>query len=186
MVVRDFDAATALAIRLVNSFDVYDSEPERLPTPSALGVFLRRNRVPVNAEPTARELAQVRELRHQLRQVFEAKHLKARAKVINDLLGRAAPQPHAIADSSGWMIGFEIDDSMVTARRVASVCALGLADAIARYGADRLKVCDAAPCENVFIDLSKNLVRRHCSRRCANRTSAAAFRARRRFETATP
>jgi predicted RNA-binding Zn ribbon-like protein len=185
MVVRDFDAATSLAIRLVNSFDLYESDPELLPTPAALGIFLRRNRFPINGEPTARELAQVRELRYELRRVFEAKHLKGRAKVINCLLTRAAPQPHAVAEGSSWVIGFEIDDTASLPRRVASVCAIGLADAIARYGGERLKVCDAAPCENVFVDLSKNLVRRHCSRRCANRTSAAAFRARRRFETAT-
>ena len=180
MVVRDFDAATLLAVRLINSYDAYEAEPELLPTPAALRTFLRRHRFPSASDRTLRELAQVRELRVELRQVFDAKHLKAKARAINALLRRASPTPEALAEDDSWRLAFAIDDSVPMPRRLAGVCAIGLSDAIARYGDERLKVCEATPCQNVFIDLSKNLVRRHCSRRCANRMSAAAFRARQR------
>jgi predicted RNA-binding Zn ribbon-like protein len=43
--------------------------------------------------------------------------------------------------------------------------------------AGRLGVCQADPCDRVYIDTSYNLGRRFCSRRCQSRVKAAAHRA---------
>ena len=48
--------------------------------------------------------------------------------------------------------------------------------------ADRLGVCDAARCDRVYVDTSRNGARRFCSTACQNRTKAAAFRTRSRTE----
>jgi predicted RNA-binding Zn ribbon-like protein len=178
VLVRDLDAATLLAVRLTNSYDVYEAEPEALQRPEDLRALLRANGISV-ANPTTRDLTEAQALREPLRQLFEARAARTKARVLNDLLSRASARPTVVTDPSGWAVTHEVDADARLARRLAVICGLGLADALERYGDDRLKVCDAAPCERVFIDLSKNLVRRHCSRRCANRTSAAAFRARR-------
>jgi predicted RNA-binding Zn ribbon-like protein len=56
------------------------------------------------------------------------------------------------------------------------------ADAFARlHGADRLGRCQAAGCDRVHADVQRGPRRRYCSRACQNRSSVAAFRARRAF-----
>ena len=45
---------------------------------------------------------------------------------------------------------------------------------------DRLRVCAASDCEDVYVDVSKNGSRRFCSTRCSNRTNTAAYRERAR------
>lgn len=57
---------------------------------------------------------------------------------------------------------------------------MGLAALVAELGVDRLGLCSAASCEQVFIDTSSNRSRRYCSERCASRANVAAYRARRR------
>jgi predicted RNA-binding Zn ribbon-like protein len=180
VLVRDSDAAMLVAIRLVNSYDTYEEDPERLPTTDVLRSVLRKSGFPAAASPTARDLSEARALRDVLRQVFEPRAPAVKARVLNELLERAPARATIAVGRGEWEIAFDVDQRATLSRRLAAVSALGLADALRRYGDERLKVCDAAPCQNVFIDLSKNMVRRHCSRRCANRVSAAAFRARAR------
>jgi predicted RNA-binding Zn ribbon-like protein len=43
--------------------------------------------------------------------------------------------------------------------------------------AGRLGVCQAHPCDRVYIDTSYNLGKRFCSTRCQSRVKAAAHRA---------
>jgi predicted RNA-binding Zn ribbon-like protein len=180
MLVHDFDAAALVAVRLVNSFDAHEIPPERLPTPNALRAFLRTNGVAATSVGI-RELREVQGLRDMVRPLFEPRSLSAKARILNELLAEAPVRPVVIARrGDDWIQAVDVDERVGIARRLAVVCGCGLADVIGRYGSGRLKVCEATPCKNVFIDLSKNLVRRHCSRRCANRTSAAAFRARQR------
>jgi predicted RNA-binding Zn ribbon-like protein len=63
----------------------------------------------------------------------------------------------------------------------ASAC-MGLAVQLTSLGADRLGVCEAAPCRNAYVDTSTNRSRRYCSDRCATRANVAAYRARKRLE----
>jgi predicted RNA-binding Zn ribbon-like protein len=180
VLVSDLDAAAMLAVRLINTYAAYEAEPESLSTPEELRAFVRENRIPAGVV-TERELRETQTLRDALRLVFEPRSLKAKARVINDLLCRAEARPAMMAGIDEWGLVHEVDDDAPLPSRLAVICGLGLAAGLDRYGDERLKVCEAAPCERVFIDLSKNIVRRHCSRRCANRTSAAAFRARHRL-----
>jgi predicted RNA-binding Zn ribbon-like protein len=55
---------------------------------------------------------------------------------------------------------------------------MGLAVRLARLGIDRFGVCQAAPCQGVFIDTSAGRTRRYCSDRCTNRANVTAYRAR--------
>jgi predicted RNA-binding Zn ribbon-like protein len=57
---------------------------------------------------------------------------------------------------------------------------LGLAKLVCDLGPDRLGVCSAAPCTDVFVDTSPNRSRRYCSDRCSSRANVAAYRARKR------
>jgi predicted RNA-binding Zn ribbon-like protein len=61
----------------------------------------------------------------------------------------------------------------------AAGCATALALAIGSELAGRLGVCVAPRCDRVYVDASRNGVRRFCSAPCQSRVKAAAFRARR-------
>jgi predicted RNA-binding Zn ribbon-like protein len=60
----------------------------------------------------------------------------------------------------------------------AAGCATALALAIGSDLAGRLGVCVAPRCDRVYVDASRNAVRRFCSGPCQSRVKAAAFRAR--------
>jgi hypothetical protein len=60
----------------------------------------------------------------------------------------------------------------------AAGCATALALAIGSDLAGRLGVCVAPRCDRVYVDASRNAVRRFCSAPCQSRVKAAAFRAR--------
>jgi predicted RNA-binding Zn ribbon-like protein len=49
---------------------------------------------------------------------------------------------------------------------------------VCRYGTDRFGVCSADDCRDVFIDVSRNHSRKHCSERCTNREGVRSFRRR--------
>ena len=66
--------------------------------------------------------------------------------------------------------------------KYAAGAAMGLAVRLAELGLERFGVCQAAPCQGVFIDTSANRTRRYCSDRCTNRAIVTAFRARKRGE----
>jgi predicted RNA-binding Zn ribbon-like protein len=56
--------------------------------------------------------------------------------------------------------------------KYAAGAAMGLAVRLADLGLDRFGVCQAAPCQGVFIDNTLDGSRRYCSERCAQRVSA--------------
>jgi len=182
MHVHDFDAATFLALRLINTWDPYEADPPELITdPQALRAFLRRYRFGHSAVVTEDDARRVRQYRDRLRRVFEAGSARTKARRLNGVLRIAATTPQSLPLVNGrWDVAYEIDDETPLPEKLGIYCALGLAHALRRYGDARLKICDADPCIGAFIDESKNLVRRHCSRTCANRLNAAAFRARQR------
>ena len=43
---------------------------------------------------------------------------------------------------------------------------------------ERIGVCSAEGCDNVYVDTSRNASRRYCSNTCASRSTVAAYRAR--------
>ena len=57
---------------------------------------------------------------------------------------------------------------------------MAMVDVIRSGQLHRLRHCEAADCDDVVIDLSKNRSRRFCDSGCGNRANVAAYRARRR------
>ncbi len=116
-----------------------------------------------------------------LRVVFEAAdagRVDDAAAAVNRLLGStgARPQLDRFADGR-WSLHFHgVDDSLAVGW--AAGCASALALALGSDLAGRLGVCDADPCDRVYVDESKNSTRRYCSARCQSRVKAAAHRAR--------
>ncbi|MFF0747187.1 CGNR zinc finger domain-containing protein [Streptomyces sp. NPDC004111] len=118
----------------------------------------------------------------QLRLAFEAAsagHLDDAAATVNALLLATGARPHLRRDpDEPWRLHFHgADDSLAVS--TSASCATGLALALGSDMSDRLGVCQAARCDRVYVDTSRNAARHFCSTACQNRTKAAAFRARR-------
>jgi predicted RNA-binding Zn ribbon-like protein len=73
-----------------------------------------------------------------------------------------------------------VDEGLPLARRLGAEAALELSAALERYGIERLHVCSATPCTEVFLDTTRNHTRRYCCEQCANRHNVAAYRHRKK------
>ncbi len=118
-----------------------------------------------------------------LRPVFELCGLgdvSAAALQTNHLLADYRSAPVLLRHDDGpWHVHFHSAHAGL-AEGWGAGCATGLALVIGAGESERLGVCTADPCDRVFVDVSRNGTRRHCSPRCTNRAGVAAHRARAR------
>jgi predicted RNA-binding Zn ribbon-like protein len=174
------DWRVELALSLVNTLDPYYDQPESLREPADLARFLKRWGITPDRPLSQRDLAQAHALRARLGAVFDAP-AAAVAATLNDLLAGARLLPRLGADATGgWRLELAAEPDTGALERLTIEATLGLAQALERYGPARLRRCAASPCEEAFVDTSRNRSRRYCSQRCANRHNVAAFRRRRR------
>ena len=173
------DRRVELALSLVNTFDPYYDQPESLREPADLARFLQQWGVTPDRPLDQRDLAQAHALRGHLAAVFDAP-AAAVAATLNDLLAGARLLPRLGTDATGsWRLELAAEPDTGALERLTIETTLGLAQALERHGPARLRRCAASPCEEAFIDTSRNRSRRYCSQRCANRHNVAAFRRRR-------
>lgn len=120
-------------------------------------------------------------LAERVRAIFTASSsgdVASAASMVNDLLAEFGAVPRLDpARGGGWTLHFHGRDPGVVAGWGAGIAA-GLAMAIGSDLAGRLGVCEAGPCNRVYVDTSRNLGKRFCSTRCQSRVKAAAHRAR--------
>ncbi|TGP49340.1 CGNR zinc finger domain-containing protein, partial [Mesorhizobium sp. M2D.F.Ca.ET.226.01.1.1] len=64
------------------------------------------------------------------------------------------------------------------AERIRVEAALALSDVIRSDETSRMRVCEAADCTGLLLDLSRNGSKRFCSVRCGNRMNQLAYRER--------
>jgi predicted RNA-binding Zn ribbon-like protein len=103
---------------------------------------------------------------------------------LNGLLSKHPVTPHIAGHGTdhrggGWHMHVADQSSSVSELLVAESL-MGLSTLVCDLGATRLGICDAARCEQVFVDTSPNRSRRYCSERCSSRANVAAYRARQR------
>ena len=124
------------------------------------------------------ELDAVRALRFRLVKLWECDTDQA-AALVNTLLREASALPQLVKHG-GWDYHIHATSADAPlADRIAVEAAMAFADVIRSGQLDRLRVCAAADCGDVLVDLSKNRSRRFCSTTCANRVNVAAYRTRR-------
>jgi predicted RNA-binding Zn ribbon-like protein len=174
------DASVRLMVELANSYDPRQSPPEQLPDVTAVREFLDRHHMLGPNTVRKRDVRELHELRSHIRAVFDAPEEAVRIAELNRLLAHAGVTPWIKSTSAGREIFFAPQKAPL-ARRVTCDAGLGLAMMMTDH-AERLKVCDANDCANVFVDESRNRSRRWCSSRCSGRSNVAAFRSRQRRE----
>jgi predicted RNA-binding Zn ribbon-like protein len=130
---------------------------------------------------TDRDCMQLRKFQRELRPVFEAGEADQVADVVgglNELMAQYPITPR-ISDHEQHHLHLHVaTENASVAELLVGESLLGLANLVCDLGPDRLGVCAATPCTQVFVDTSPNRSRRYCSERCSSRTNVAAFRAR--------
>lgn len=148
---------------LINSYDPYLEEPEHLQTQADVDEFLAQRGFHPNE---VLDLESVRDLRERMREIWTAPNAEVMREKLNPLLaeGQLSLQ---LAEDMSWQFNLE---------ELSLAAALGIALALQEHGHERLRACASSPCQDVFVDTSRNKTRRFCSERCANRYNVAAFR----------
>jgi predicted RNA-binding Zn ribbon-like protein len=168
----------ALAENLVNSLDESLEVPEHLATPADLAAFLAEHGISWPRRPTVADLAAVREVRAEVRRLFTAHSQSEAAQQLNALLKSARVNMNVARERGGARIDWSVDDSIPLAEALRSAAAVSAAHLVRQFGFERLRVCGADPCADVFLDISKRGEQRFCGPRCATRVRVAAHRAR--------
>jgi predicted RNA-binding Zn ribbon-like protein len=96
---------------------------------------------------------------------------------LNELLGMARPRPYATDHDGVLHLHYARPDAPALEQLTTTV-AMGLSHVVVQHGWQRLGVCSAEGCRNVYVDTSRNASRRYCSNTCASRSTVAAYRAR--------
>src|SRR6266508_713249 len=116
----------ALAVDLVNTWDVLEPDPEQLRDAATLKRFLERRGYGKALRISSRDLAQVRVLRDSLRAAFTAEDEEAAVRELNGVLGRSAAKPQFERSGQEWGVRWvgRVCDS------VATTTAMSLLEAI--------------------------------------------------------
>jgi predicted RNA-binding Zn ribbon-like protein len=151
---------------------------EELPDVAALDKFLDDWRWTGSRAHDQAELDAVKRLRPLLAQLWEMTKDEA-AELVNTMLRDANALPQLVKHD-GWDYHVHATPPEAPlADRMAVEAAMAFADVIRSGELARLRVCAAADCDDVVVDLSKNRSRRFCGVTCANRVNVAAYRSRR-------
>jgi predicted RNA-binding Zn ribbon-like protein len=176
----DFASYTAWEARtgadLVNTLGSTTGR-EYLPEADSLKRFLREHRMEAPRSISERDLEEVRKLRARLRAIWETPSERQRSRLLNRLLAEAGTLPQVTDHGGDWHLHYAPMEAPI-AQRLAAIAAMGLAVVVSDFGHERLGICNADDCRDVYVDTSRNRSRRYCDESCASRTNVAAFRAR--------
>ena len=136
----------------------------------------------LHPQVTERDVTTLRRFQRELRPVFEAGEaddVPALVTGLNELMARHPITPRITDHDTDLHLHVATENASV-AELLVGESLLGLATLVCDLGPDRLGVCSATRCTNVFVDTSPNRSRRYCSERCSSRANVAAYRARQR------
>src|SRR3954468_4351390 len=112
-----------------------------------------------------------------IRAVAEAESQDDVIARLNQLLTLARPRPYATDHDGELHLHYARPDAPAVEQLTTTV-AMGLSQVVVQHGWQRLGVCSAEGCDDVYVDTSRNASRRYCSNTCASRSTVAAYRAR--------
>lgn len=171
-------------VALVNSAPPA-SKTDDLATLQGVRDFIGNRIITEVARPSAGDIAALRIVREQLRAIAYETDNQVRIRLVDAALSSSTCQPRlADHDGLGLHLHFFPHNARV-ADHILTDCAMAVAELMVSGESERLKRCAVPECGRVFLDLTRNRSRAYCdSRKCGNRTHAAAYRERRRRSAA--
>ena len=178
---HDTEVSLMEAAALVNTLD--SDGVDELAEPAGLQTYLARNPYTGVILGNEVELAEVRDVRAQLRRLWQVTDRDAAVPIINEILAAADARPFLTRhDEWDWHLHVTPPDAPL-AQRMAAEAAMAFLELVRADDWSRLKTCAAEDCNDVLVDLSKNRSKRYCADgNCGNRAAVAAYRARRRAQ----
>ena len=178
---HDTEDSLAEEVALVNTVGL---DGDTLATLADLDDFLARHPHSGVIWRTQAELESVRALRPRLRKLWTTHDRDEAAALVNEILDESDARPYLSRhDEWDWHLHVTRPEAPL-ADRISADAAMAFLDLIRADALGRLRICAAADCEDVVIDLSKNSSKRYCDTgNCGNRTNVAAYRARKRLQT---
>lgn len=124
------------------------------------------------------DLELMREVINDWLAVVDAPTPTVRAELLNEQMARAAAYPRLTDhDEEGWHLHYR-DDGQSMPAVLRSVINVGTALHLTTRGMQRLRRCEASPCLQVVVDVTRNGRQRFCSVRCSNRAAVRRHRER--------
>ena len=171
----DTEVALGTIVALINSATPASDD---LLTGADLDHFLDSQGFTGSRTRNEAELRSVRQLRSQLHGIWVADEEQS-VDAVNNILRNARALPQLVKHD-GW--DYHIHATTPEAplsERMAVEAAMALVDVLRSGELSRLRVCAAAGCEAVLLDLSRNRSKRYCDTgNCANREHVRAYRQR--------
>jgi hypothetical protein len=171
--------AAQLASDLVNTVGSHSGK-EFLPDGETLREFLVAHDMAAPPRITDADLEDVRRWRSRLAEVWTAPDASTKAEVLNGILKEVQALPQLTDHDGTWHMHYVCSDAPL-GQRVAAAAAMGLAVVLSEYGVERLGVCAADNCADVFVDTSRNKSKRYCDDTCSTRMNVAAYRKRKKL-----
>lgn len=184
MVLPNERDSIALAVALVNTWDVLNDPPEHLDDIQLLRLILREFGLREQADRAEEaDLAPLRGMRDRLRRAFEADDEEVAVRELNAIARDAGAIPQLERGNGHWEFRYGRGGRSLTTE-LAGKTSVALLGVIEQEGWKRFGRCAASPCCCVFVDRSRNRSRRYCCHWCADRATQAATRRRRKGKTA--
>ena len=174
----DYDSFSSNAVELAVDLANADREDPAWAT-AFLGAHDDWFTTALDTELSPRDAVRAGEVAVLVRQVATAATQGEVIDRLNELLTRARPQPYA-TDHDGDLHLHYAQPGTPALEQLTTTVAMGLATVVAQHGWQRIGVCSADGCDDVYVDTSRNASRRYCSNTCASRSTVAAYRARRK------
>lgn len=170
----------AFAVRLLNTWDELEPDPECLRDVEVARRFLRRHGLTDAARAArAEDVEWLRSLRGRLAQAWDAADEQTAVAELNAIMAAARAQPWLARRDGGSEFRYDRPGLRI-GEFADALAARALLEEIAAGRWARFGRCEAGPCRCVFIDRTRSGVRRYCCRLCADRAAHQAFRRRAR------
>ncbi|GAA0377502.1 CGNR zinc finger domain-containing protein [Bacillus horti] len=158
---------------VLNSYDPFYADPERLGSTEKLSELLVKYQLFQEESLTTEQLGAVQLFRDSLRFLILKESDETLVKFLSEYESRApiTTRLQAAGEGKFTLIYEQLNKGGLKPLedRILAICSHALGRMIVDFGRSRLKSCTSTPCEEIFVDQSKNGMQRFCSKRCSTR-----------------
>ncbi|NDI34480.1 CGNR zinc finger domain-containing protein [Chengkuizengella sediminis] len=113
----------------------------------------------------------VQEYRDQLRKLILIGSDKELANFLTEFESHCPIRSQLLEENGNFKIIYDqpLKSNNSFIDKLLLVCSFSLGRELVKHGRARLKSCTSSPCEEIFVDYSKNGLQRFCSKKCSTR-----------------
>ncbi|MDP5273925.1 CGNR zinc finger domain-containing protein [Chengkuizengella axinellae] len=169
----------SLTFEILNSYDPYYENPEKLPGVDELNEVLQKYNLFEKKPTTFDDLAAIQKYRNQLRKLISIGSDEELVAFLTIFESQNPIRSRLSSEGNGnykIIYGQSLKSNRPLVDAILAVCSFSLGRELVEYGRTRLKSCASTPCEEIFIDRSKNGLQRFCSKKCSTRFHVKKYR----------